>query len=103
VCNSGWATVGARWPRGGGGFQPAAVVRGYTGTQTFNSTNARSDITESSICGVAGGASEWITIVMEETGTLFINTDGSSNDTVIECEVHFANRCLLLRYGERMR
>ncbi|MEY2410561.1 MAG: hypothetical protein QOF48_3231, partial [Verrucomicrobiota bacterium] len=76
--NSGSALAPA-----GGGFQPAAVVRGYTGSQTFNSTNARSDITESSICGVAGGASEWITFVMEETGTLFINTEGSSYDTVI--------------------
>jgi hypothetical protein len=67
----------------GGGIQPAGIVHGYTGAQTFNSVNARSAITESNICGVAGGASEWITFVMEESGVLFINTDGSSYDTVI--------------------
>ena len=75
--------AGASLVPAGRDFQPAGLVRGYTGVQTFNSVNARSAITESNICGVAGGASEWITFIMEETGVLFINTDGSSYDTVI--------------------
>ena len=35
------------------------------------------------ICGVIGGASDWISFVAETTGTLFLNTDGSSYDTVM--------------------
>ncbi len=65
------------------GFAPAAavsaVVSGYTGTQIFNTTNSSGG----PICGVIGGSSQWINLVTVESGTLFINTDGSSFDTVV--------------------
>ncbi len=66
-----------------GGFQPASVVRGYTGTQVFNTSGSTTEGGEEPICGVLGGASEWITFVAEETGRLYLNTDGSSYDTVM--------------------
>ncbi len=66
-----------------GGFQPASIVRGYTGTQVFNTSGSTTEGGEEPICGVLGGASEWITFVAEESGQLFINTDGSSYDTVM--------------------
>lgn len=65
----------------GQGFVPAALARGYTGTQVFNTSGS---LTEGEIiCGVTGGASEWIPLVAEETGTIYLNTDGSSFDTVM--------------------
>ena len=68
---------------GNGGFQPASVVRGYTGTQVFNTSGSTTEGGEEPICGVLGGASEWISLVAEDTGQLYVNTDGSSYDTVI--------------------
>ena len=62
---------------------PAAIVRGYTGTQIFNTAGATTSTGEEPICGVLGGASQWISFVAEETGTLVLNTDGSSYDTVV--------------------
>ena len=47
-------------------FIPAAggsaigVVRGYNGSQVFNTTLATTDPTEPPHCGVAGGASYWL-------------------------------------------
>jgi hypothetical protein len=68
----------------GGGPAPApGVVRGYTGTQVFNTTGATTSGGDEPICGVTGGASEWISFVALENGTLFLNTDGSSYDTVM--------------------
>jgi hypothetical protein len=66
-----------------GGFQPASIARGYTGTQVFNTSGSTTEGGEEPICGVLGGASEWITFVAEEAGQLFVNTDGSSYDTVL--------------------
>jgi hypothetical protein len=60
----------------------ASVVRGYTGTQIFNTAGSATSPGEV-ICGVIGGASDWISFVAETTGTLFLNTDGSSYDTVM--------------------
>ena len=62
-------------------FNSASIVRGYTGTQVFNTSGSTTE--GELICGVVGGASEWIPIVPEEDGTLFLNTDGSSFDTVL--------------------
>ena len=64
-------------------FQPASVVRGYTGTQVFNTSGSATETGEGPICGVVGGASQWISFLAEETGTVFLNTDGSSYDTVM--------------------
>jgi len=77
-------TDGASIPSAGGGpaIAAATVSRGYTGTQIFNTAGTATDPGEV-ICGVIGGASEWLTLVPEETGTLFLNTDGSSYDTVM--------------------
>ncbi len=59
------------------------VVRGYTGTQIFNTAGSSTSAAEDPICGVLGGSSEWITFVAVESGDLFLNTDGSSYDTVM--------------------
>jgi hypothetical protein len=60
----------------------ASVARGFTGTQIFNTTGAATGPGEV-ICGVIGGSSEWLTLIAEASGTLFLNTDGSSYDTVM--------------------
>ena len=77
--------VGVPPPGQGNGFGPAAastVVRGFTGTQIFNTTGSATGPGEL-ICGVIGGASEWVTFVADVSGTLFLNTEGSSYDTVM--------------------
>jgi hypothetical protein len=68
----------------GDGPSPNAstVVRGYSGTQIFNTVGAGSTPGEV-VCSVSGGASEWISIIAEANGTLFLNTDGSTYDTVM--------------------
>jgi len=60
----------------------ATVVSGYTGTQTFNTGGGGSTPTET-ICGVIGGASQWLTFVPLASGSLFLNTSGSSFATVM--------------------
>jgi hypothetical protein len=68
-----------------GGFTTtaaSAVVRGYTGTQIFNTAGSATGPGEL-ICGVIGGASEWVTFIAEVSGNLFLNTEGSSYDTVM--------------------
>src|SRR5204862_64745 len=69
-------------PNGGPAPAAATVVRGYSGTQIFNTTGAGSTPGEV-VCGVSGGASEWISVIAEANGTLFLNTDGSTYDTVM--------------------
>ncbi len=65
------------------GLTPAAasVVRGFTGTQIFNTTSNASQ--GEIFCGVPGGASRWITLVAEKKGRLVVTTDGSSYDTLL--------------------
>ncbi|TAK94045.1 MAG: HYR domain-containing protein [Verrucomicrobia bacterium] len=58
------------------------IVSGYSGTQIFNTAGSASTPGEV-ICGVSGGSSDWISFVAQTSGTLFINTDGSSYDTVM--------------------
>jgi hypothetical protein len=60
----------------------ASIVRGYSGTQIFNTAGSATSPGEV-ICGVIGGASEWISLVAEETGNVLLNTGGSSYDTVV--------------------
>ena len=69
--------------RGEMALQANTVVRGYTGTQIFNTAGSSTSAAEDPICGVLGGSSEWITFVAVESGDLFLNTDGSSYDTVM--------------------
>jgi hypothetical protein len=59
-----------------------SVVRGFTGSQVFNTGGAGTGPTEV-ICGVIGGASEWISFVPLASGMLVLTTDGSSYDTVM--------------------
>jgi hypothetical protein len=60
----------------------AAVVRGFSGSQVFNTVGAASTPGEV-VCGVPGGCSEWISIIAEASGTLLLSTDGSTYDTVM--------------------
>jgi hypothetical protein len=66
----------------GGSIEASTVVSSFTGTQVFNTTGSGTDPTEV-ICGVIGGASEWLSFVPQASGVLFLNTDGSSYDTVM--------------------
>jgi hypothetical protein len=75
------------------------IVRGYTGTQIFNTAGSATAPTEV-ICGALGGSSEWISLVAEANGTLFLNTDGSTYDTVMAIFVRSpTNSSLLLQLG----
>jgi hypothetical protein len=67
--------------RGALGASVSAVVRGYTGTQVFDTRGSLSE--GEVICGILGGASEWISFVAEQPGLFYLNTDGSSYDTVM--------------------
>ncbi len=70
---------------GGGAFTPnIGVVRGYNGSQVFNTTFATTDPTEPPHCGVTGGASYWLQYTPPTNGTLTLDTIGSSYDTVME-------------------
>jgi len=59
------------------------VVRGYTGTHIFNTAGSGGEPGEQPVCGVVGGASQWITFVPLDTGLLHLNTAGSSYNTVM--------------------
>jgi hypothetical protein len=61
----------------------ASVQRSYTGTQIFNTYGAVKQPGEPNHCGIPGGASQWYLYEPPDTGTAFINTDGSSFDTVL--------------------
>jgi hypothetical protein len=61
----------------------AGVQRSYTGTQVFNTYGAVKQPGEPNHCGIPGGASQWYLYEPPDTGTAFINTDGSSFDTVL--------------------
>lgn len=60
------------------------VVRGYNGTQIFNTTFATTDPAEPPLCGVLGGASYWLMYQPPANGVISIDTLGSSYDTVME-------------------
>jgi len=73
------------------------VVRGYTGTQVFSTAGSSTELAEEPICGVIGGASQWISIITEEAGELHLNTDGSSYDTVVAVFVRTATNANVLK------
>lgn len=66
---------------GGGG---AGVVRGYNGSQIFNTTYAVVDPNEPPHCGVTGGKSYWLFYQPPTNGTVTLDTLGSTYDTVME-------------------
>jgi hypothetical protein len=59
------------------------VVRGYNGSQIFNTTYATSDPAEPAHCGQASGATSWFSYQAPTNGTLLLDTIGSSFDTVL--------------------
>lgn len=70
----------------GGGFPfngVNAVAHGYSGTQLFSTTTSTKDIGEPNHAGVVGGASEWFAFQADTNGTLYLDTEGSSFDTVL--------------------
>ena len=70
---------------GGGTLTPSiGVVRGYNGSQVFNTTFATTDPNEPPHCGVTGGASYWLQYSPPTNGTMTLDTIGSSYDTVME-------------------
>ncbi len=73
-------------PIGGHRVRPSGfgVVRGYNGSQIFNTFYATSDPTEPKHCGVTGGRSYWLAYDPPSDGTLSLDTVGSDYDTVLE-------------------
>lgn len=69
---------------GGGGVQNLGVVRGYNGSQIFNTTYAVTDPAEPPHCNVTGGASYWLLYQPPTNGTITLDTLGSTYDTVME-------------------
>jgi hypothetical protein len=67
---------------------PVGVVRGYNGSQIFNTVYATVDPTEPAHCGIAGGASYWLAYQPPADGTLTLDTGGSTYDTVVEVFTH---------------
>ncbi|MBI4661893.1 MAG: immunoglobulin domain-containing protein [Verrucomicrobia bacterium] len=59
------------------------VVRGFTGSQVFNTFGQTKTPGEPDHCGEIGGASFWNQIVAEDNGVLFVSTEGSDFDTVL--------------------
>jgi hypothetical protein len=60
-----------------------SIARGYTGTQIFSTYGAGKEPGEPNHCGVAGGASSWFLYQAPRTGTMLIDTEGSTFDTVL--------------------
>ena len=60
-----------------------SVQRSYTGTQIFNTAGAVKQPGEPNHCGIPGGASQWYLYEPPDDGIAFINTDGSTFDTVL--------------------
>ena len=71
---------------GGGGINPMnlGVVRGYNGSQIFNTTYATTDPLEPAHCNVPGGASYWLVYQPPTNGIITLDTIGSSYNTVME-------------------
>ncbi len=68
-------------------FRPrlsSGVVRGYNGSQIFNTTSAVVDTNEPPHCGVASSKSYWLIYQPPTNGTVTLDTLGSSYDTVME-------------------
>ncbi len=61
----------------------SGVIRGYNGTQIFNTSLATIDPTEPAHCGVNGGASYWFSYQAPTNGAMHVDTFGSTYDTVL--------------------
>jgi len=58
-------------------------VFGYTGTQIFSTVGFSGEPGELSHCGIPGGSSAWFSFVPATNGQLYIDTAGSSFNTVL--------------------
>ncbi len=74
-------------PGGSGKAKSAGVggsgSHGYTTTQIFSTAGATSDPGEPVHCGIGGGHSTWFVYQAETNGTMRVDTEGSSFDTVL--------------------
>lgn len=78
---------------GAGGFRPSplrqaapagdGVSRGYNGSQIFNTVYAGRDPQEPVHCGQGSGSSYWFAYQAPESGTVVMDTVGSTFDTVL--------------------
>lgn len=69
-----------------GGAKPAGPIGdtlGFNGTQIFSTLYAQTDPTEPAHCGVAGGASYWLSYTPPADGPLTLDTIGSDFPTVL--------------------
>ncbi|MBI3848734.1 MAG: immunoglobulin domain-containing protein [Verrucomicrobia bacterium] len=66
------------------GASGAGVVRGYNGSQIFDTTYGTVDTNEPPHCGISGGVSYWLLYQPPTNGTITLDTLGSSYDTVME-------------------
>ncbi len=57
--------------------------RSFTVTQTYSTVGAAAEPGEPNICGQIGGAPSWYAYVATTNGSLYVNTDGSSYNTMI--------------------
>jgi hypothetical protein len=60
-----------------------STAHGYSGSQVFSTAGAGKEPGEPNHCGYAGGNSYWYAVQAETNGTMFMNTDGSTFDTVL--------------------
>jgi hypothetical protein len=78
---------GSPFTRAGGPLGPTpmiGVVRGYTGSQIFDTTYATTDPNEPPHCSITGGSSYWLMYQPPTNGTITLDTIGSTYDTVME-------------------
>ncbi|HIL70767.1 MAG TPA: hypothetical protein EYG38_13070, partial [Verrucomicrobia bacterium] len=61
----------------------AAVSRGFTNTQIFNTFGSTTESGEPNHCDVVGGASQWFPFVPDSDGRTLIDTNGSDFDTIL--------------------
>ena len=59
------------------------VTRGFNGTQIFNTLYSTRDPSEPVHCGVGGGSSYWFAYSPPQDGQVYLDTVGSSYDTVL--------------------
>ncbi len=84
LIGSGEASRPAFGPRPLGPGGGTGVVRGYNGSQIFNTTYATVDTNEPPHCEISGGTSYWLIYQPPTNGTITLDTVGSGYDTVIE-------------------
>jgi hypothetical protein len=76
--SSGGNTPAAYKPKDGGGD-----TGGYSVSQTFSTVGATKEEGEPDPCGQAGGASEWYIYTTPAAGTLHVDTEGSTFNTLL--------------------